>query len=185
MISDEKLILLFEKRDESVLLRVSEAYGQYCRQVARNILPNVSDADDCASDAYMHAWYHIPPDKPKSLLAYLARITRNLALDIYRREHSKKRMSHTEVLLSEVEEMLPDTASSDPTDRIALTDALNAFLATLPTLARKVFVRRYFYADTVRAIAREYGVSEASVKVSLHRTRNSLKTYLKEKGIQV
>ena len=131
--SEEKILEQFRERDERVLERVSAIYGHYCRSVARNILGVGTEADDCVTDAYMHAWGHIPPDKPKSLLAYLARITRNLAIDLYRRTRAKKRFSGIDVLLSEIEEMLPDTSvAGDPTEGIALTDALNAFLEELP-----------------------------------------------------
>lgn len=181
---DEELVEQFLSRDESVIDRVDRHYGAYCRGVARNILNNQSEAEDCATDAYMHAWTHIPPQKPNNLLAYLARTARNLAIDLYRRKRAEKRSLHMETVLSEIEECIPATGA-DITEEIALRDALNAFLATLPRLSRIVFVRRYFYASTISEISREYGLTDSAVKTSLHRTRTDLKNYLIRKGIQV
>ncbi len=181
---DERLIDQFLKRDEKVLEEIEGHYGSYCRSVARNILNNATEAQDCVTDAYMHAWNHIPPDSPKSLLAYLCRIARNLAIDLYRKKRAGKRSLHMETLLSELEECI-GAKNEDITETLALRDALNAYLSTLPTLARKVFVRRYFYASTISEIAKEFGLTDSAVKTSLHRSRYALKTYLQEKGIQV
>lgn len=184
MSMDERLIERFVSRDEKVLDTIEIQYGAYCRSVAKNILNNATEAQDCVTDAYMHAWNHIPPDKPQSLLAYLCRIARNLAIDLYRKKRAEKRSLHMETVLCELEECIP-ASNEDIADTIALRDALNGFLATLPVLVRKVFVRRYFYASTISEIAREYGLTDSAVKTSLHRTRQGLKTYLNQKGIQV
>ena len=181
---EERLLAQFFARDESVLVIVEEKYGAYCRQIAQNILNNATDARDCATDTSMHAWNHIPPERPQNLLAYLARITRNLAIDIYRRRKAEKRSLHMETLLSEIEECIP-ASGGDVTEQIVLRDTLNAFLSTLTRLTREVFVRRYFYASTIREIAREYNLSESAVKTSRHRTRCDLRNYLLQKGIQV
>lgn len=182
--NDESIVKLFEERDEKAIERVACLYGNYCRSVARGILHNPSEAEDCVSDAYMQAWNRIPPEKPRSLLAYLARITRNLALDLYRKKSAKMRSGQVEVLYDELCECIPDGAS-DPVDRLALSEALNLFLSSEPVLARKLFVRRYFYASSLGEIAKEYGVSEGNVKTSLCRSRQRLKNFLREKGIQV
>ena len=181
---DEQLVEQFFARDERVLARVETCYGAYCRSIAQNILNNATDAQDCATDAYMHAWNHIPPERPKNLLAYLARIARNLAIDLYRHKRAEKRSLHMETLLEEIEECIPAN-DADIVDTLALRDALNSFLATLPRLSRCVFVRRYFYASTVSEIAREYNLTDSAVKTSLHRTRLDLKNYLLQKGIQI
>ena len=181
---DERFVERFFGRDEKVLEDLETQYGAYCRSVARNILNNATEAQDCVTDAYMHAWNHIPPEKPQSLLAYLCRIARNLAIDLYRRKRAGKRSLHMETVLSELEECIPAN-NEDIAETIALRDALNGYLSTLPTLVRKVFVRRYFYASTISEIAKEYGLTDSAVKTSLHRTRQGLKNYLQQKGIQV
>ena len=184
MSNDERFVAQFFARDERVLSALDTQYGAYCRSIAQNILGNATDAGDCTTDAYMHAWNHIPPEKPKNLLAYLARIVRNLSIDLYRRKRAEKRSYHMETLLSEMEECISLTGH-DITEEMVLRDALNAFLGTLPQMTRKVFVRRYFYASTVLEIAREYDMTESAVKTSLHRTRCDLRNYLLQKGIQV
>lgn len=181
---EEQLVEQFFARDERVLARVEDCYGAYCRSIAQNILQNATEAQDCATDTYMHAWNHIPPERPKNLLAYLARIARNLAIDLYRHKKAEKRSLHMETLLEEIEECIP-SGDADIADSLALRDALNTFLAATPRLARCVFVRRYFYASTISEIAHEYDLTDSAVKTSLHRTRRDLKNYLIEKGIQV
>ena len=182
--NDESILKMFEERDEGALERVSCLYGNYCRSVARGILHNQCEAEDCVTDAYMQAWNRIPPEKPRSLLAYLARLTRNLAIDLYRKKSAKMRSAHVEILYDELGECIPDGAW-DINDRLALGEALNRFLSGESALARKLFVRRYFYASPIGEIAKEYGLREGNVKTSLCRSRERLKKYLTEKGIQV
>ena len=183
-LNDESIVKLFEERNEGAIEQVASLYGNYCRSVARAILSNQGEAEDCVTDAYMQAWNRIPPEKPRSLLAYLARITRNLAIDLYRKKRAKMRSAHMELLYDELCECIPDGAW-EMSDRLALTEALNLFLSHEPTLARKLFVRRYFYASTIGEIAREYGVTDTSVKTSLCRSRQRLATILTEKGLQI
>lgn len=182
--NDESIVKMFEERDEGAIEKVSCLYGSYCRTVACAILNNKSEAEDCVTDAYMQAWNRIPPEKPRSLLAYLARITRNLAIDLYRKKSAKMRSAHMQILSDELCECIPDGAW-DIGERLALGEALNCFLSGESELARKLFVRRYFYSSSIGEIARDYGLSEGNVKTSLCRSRARLKNFLTEKGIQV
>lgn len=182
--TDERLVAGFLSRDESILEEVDKKYGAYCRTIAIHILNNHTEAQDCTTDAFMHAWSHIPPDMPRSLFAYLARLVRNLAIDLYRKKRAEKRSLHMETLLSEIEDCIP-TPGGDITEEIALHDALNSFLSTLAPLQRRIFVRRYFYASTISEISKEYGITDSATKTSLHRTRTALKAYLIKKGIQI
>lgn len=184
MLNDEGIVKMFEERDEGAIEGARSLYGGYCRTVARAILNDASEAEDCLTDACMQAWNRIPPEKPRSLLAYLAKITRNLAIDLYRKKNAKMRGANMEGILGELVECIPD-GEGDPTDRLALREALNLFLTKESSLSRKLFVRRYFYASTVAEIAKDYGLGEASVKTALHRLRERLRNFLTEKGIQV
>ena len=184
MLNDESIVKMFEERDEGAIEKVACLYGNYCRAVARAILNNQSEAEDCLTDAYMQAWNRIPPEKPRSLLAYLAKLTRNFAIDLYRKKNAKMRSVHMESILGELAECIPD-GEADPTDRLALSEALNIFLKGESELSRKVFVRRYFYASSVAEIAADYGLSVSNVKTALFRSRERLRKFLTEKGIQV
>jgi RNA polymerase sigma-70 factor (ECF subfamily) len=127
----------------------------------------------------------MPPHKPGRLSTFLGKLTRNIALNRYLHDHAEKRYAPTELVLHEVEEILPDPVSEDTADEIVLKDAINGFLASLPQQTRIIFVRRYWYLSSVKEIARDLGVKESSVKVILHRTRNQFKEYLEKEGIYV
>ncbi len=177
---DKKIIDLYMERSESAISETEKKYGRYCRYIARRILENDGDADEIANDTYLRLWESIPPACPGSLKAYIAVISRRLALNRYEREHAQKRGSSVELLIGELHECVPENAAFE--DGIALRDALNTFLGSLPTRTQKIFVRRYWYASPIEEISREYSISRSSVRVLLFRTRKNLKKYLEKEG---
>lgn len=185
-LSDADIITLFWHRDESAISQTAEKYGAYCQSVALHILQNIQDAEECVNDTYLKAWHTIPPEKPSKLGAYLAKITHHLALDKYRAYTAAKRggLDYT-ISLHELEDCLPDP-SADTTmcmDASEIGSVINAFLKEERSTARKIFVCRYFYGDSITQIAKRFGFSENQVKSSLYRTRNRLKKYLEKEGI--
>ena len=88
---DEKIVQLYWDRDERAISATAEKYGSYCAQIARNILGDRGDADECVNDAYMSAWGSMPPHRPGVLSAFLGKIVRNLSLNRYRRNTAAKR----------------------------------------------------------------------------------------------
>lgn len=181
---DNAIVELYFKRSENAISETDKKYGRYCRCVAENILHSAEVAEECVNDAYMSAWSSIPPTRPARLRAYLARLTRNSALNRYARERAQKRDAGIEAVLEEIEELIA-APESDPIDEIALRDGLNEFLASLPRKTRIIFVKRYWYLASIKEIAVEVDASETSVKVSLHRTRGELKQFLEKKGITI
>ena len=134
----------------------------------------------------MRAWEAMPPHRPERLSTFLGKITRNLALNRYERMKAQKRGAKVELILHEVEEFLPTASGeADVTDEIVMREALNEFLAALPTRERKIFVRRYWYMSNISGIARDLGMSESNVKVTLMRTRDKLREHLEQKGIKL
>ena len=183
--TDDELIALLEARDKNALTELEKKYGAYCSSVAMNILRSREDTEECLNDAYLSAWNAIPPAKPDDLKIYLAGLTRNAAISRWRKAHAQKRGSgHMELLLEE----LSDAAASDSAlekldDTLALKDAFNAFLGSLSQEQRRIFLRRYWFMDTVKEIAEKLGISQSKVKVTLHRTRNKLKKLLGREGL--
>ncbi len=181
---DIRIVELYFERDELALSETAKKYGRYCHTIAYNILCSDPDAEECVNDTYLRAWNAIPPHKPNRLSAFLGKITRNLALNRYARDHAQKRGNGTEVALDELAEVLADpNAEAACEDSSFLQDALNRFLEDLPADARIMFVRRYFYLCSIAQIAQGMKTSENRVKVSLHRTREKLKVYLEKEGI--
>ena len=179
---DEKIIDLYWQRSESAIEFTAEKYGKYACSIAYRILGNKEDGDECVNDAYIKVWNSIPPQRPGSLSAFLGAVTRNLSLDRYRANHAAKRGGgQAGIALDELALAVPENCGLD--EGLALTEALNRFLAELSPQTRKVFMRRYWYFDSVKEIAQRYGLSEGSVKMQLTRTRHALKKYLEREGV--
>ena len=184
---DERIIELYFSRDSKALAATSEKYGRYCGAIARNILPSDEDAEECVNDAYMSVWNSIPPQRPGSLKAYLGRITRNLALNMYRGMTSARRGGGTvESVLEELEEIVSGGESAE--DEVLRREAVrtvNDYLSRLSPRRRNIFVRRYWYADSVRDIARRFGMTEGAVTMVLTRMRKKLREELEKGGFEI
>jgi RNA polymerase sigma-70 factor (ECF subfamily) len=177
---DNNILNLFFARDESAILETQQKYAGYLYAVASNILPSAQDAEECVNDTYFKAWEKIPPKRPTFFKGFLAKITRNCSLDKYRANNAKKRSSNqVDLLLSELTEALPSDTDVHASYENSLTaDEINKSLRSLDKAVRFVFMRRYWYADSIEAIAKGCRMSESKVKSMLFRTRNKLKTYL-------
>ncbi len=181
---DQKIVDLYWERSETAISETQKKYGKYCYHIAYTILHSNEDAEECVNDTYLRAWGAMPPAKPSRLSTFLGKITRNLALDRLDKNTAQKRSGAVELTLDELSECIPDADSTlDPADEIVLGDAINSFLAGLPVKTRQVFVRRYWYLSSVKSIARDAGMSESAVKVSLMRTREAFRLHLEKEGI--
>ena len=175
---DKKIVELFWKRDENAISATEEKYGKLFLKVAVNILGSDSDAEECVSDGLFRLWNEIPPSRPEKLGAFGARIVRNLSLDVLRRENALRRGGgKTTECLEELDGCLP-ADEGDIAEKIALKDSLNSFLGGLSPQSRQIFLKRYWYMQSISEIAGEMGLGESKVKMSLLRIRNALKTHL-------
>lgn len=185
--TDERIVELYWQRDERAIRETELAYGTYIHYIAYAILRDESDAGEITNDTYLKAWNSIPPQRPKPLKAFLGRIARQLSLN--RAEYNtadKRGGSQYPLALDELLECVADKDSSpDPADLIALRDAINAFLRSLPTEARRMFIRRYWYMDSIKEIASAFAVGESRVKSTLVRAREKLRKVLKKEGFDV
>ncbi len=184
-VSDAYIVSLYFARDEKAIAETSQKYGAYCQTIALQILQNLQDAEECVNDTYLKAWNVIPPERPTKLGAFLAKITRNLALDKYRAYHTMKRGGGFAVSLEELGDCIPDTTCDGGTayDAAVIGQAINTFLRNESAEARKIFICRYFYSDSITDIAKRFAISEGKVKSCLFRTRNRLKIHLEKEGI--
>lgn len=185
-ISDKKITTLLESRSEQALKLLSEKYGGLCSSISYNVLGNRSDSEEVTNDTYMKVWNTIPPEKPRNLCAYVAKIVRNLSLDKLRYNNRSKRCGETDALLSELEECIPATDNTEKSaENNELKSVLNAFLAQLDERTRKVFVLRYFSCCDITDISQQTALSETNVTTILNRTRTKLKKYLSENKIDL
>ncbi len=181
---DQKIIALFFARSEQSITETANKYGALCRQVANNILADPRDTEECVNDAYLGLWNSIPPQKPRSLPGYLCRTVRNLALKKYRANTAQKRNSNFDLSLEELENCFPARTSVEETVEAAeLARYLNQFLAGLDRESRVLFLRRYWYSDSVRDLAALFRTTENTVTVRLFRLREKLKKFLEQKGV--
>ena len=185
MNKDEKLIQLYFERNEQAIAKTEAAYGRYCHAIAYRILEDEEDTLECLNDTWLKLWNAIPPEVPDNFAAYAGRITRNLAINLGKKRSTLKRGGDRyAACIDELAEVIPD-AAADAFEQIALnelTDAINAFLDTVDEKKRNVFVRRYFYMDSLDEIAARYRMTLSNVKVTLHRLRAGLKEKLESEG---
>lgn len=184
---DEAIIELFWARSEAAIHETDRAYGRYCQSIAYGILRVHEDAEETVNDTLLKAWDTIPPERPRYLKGFLGRITRQLSINRLEKETVQKRGAGQYALaLEELAECIPDQSrGEDLADLTALRDALNRFLRSLPTEPRSVFLRRYWYAQSIAEIAAGCGMSESKVKSMLLRTRNKLRKALTEEGFDL
>ena len=184
---DSGIVDLYLSRDESAISETSEKYGRKLRRIAYGILGNISSAEECENDTYLQAWDHIPPDEPRTcLFAFLGKITRHLAIDECRKNTSRKRYALFCELTQEMEECIP--AGNDVEESFeagVLTQFINSFLGNCSPEQRIIFVRRYWFFDTIPEIAGRYGYSRSKVKTTLFRLREGLKEHLRREGYSI
>ena len=184
---DETIISLYLARDESAVEKTAEAYGRYLEAVAYNVLGDGEESRECVNDEYLRLWNSIPPHEPKSLLTYACKIVRRLAIDAYRKDRRQKRGgTEYELSLEELAECVP--CGGNPESELEakrLSEAINAYVASLPEEAQTVFAQRYYFSDPVKDIAACRGMSVPKVKSMLHRMRRGLKEHLLKEGFEL
>lgn len=178
---DKKIIELYFNRDEQAIYETKNKYDSLCFSLAKNILSSHEDAEECVNDAYLSLWNQIPPLRPIHLRAYLCKIVRNLALKKAEYNYAEKRNPDLKVSFDELENVL---SHQDVEESCALGEVIGAFLHMQKPQMRQVFVRRYFFFDSVKDIAIDYGMNENRVKSILFRLRNQLRTYLERSVIE-
>ncbi|MBO4422294.1 MAG: sigma-70 family RNA polymerase sigma factor [Clostridia bacterium] len=180
---DKEIIRLFFRREQSGIAKLQERYGAALFGVARGILGNRQDAEECVNDALLKCWDTIPPQEPDSLFAYASKIVRNNALLRLRSDNAKKRRCTGAVCLEELAEALPDTRGvSDAVEAAELASLINAFLRSCGQDERDVFILRYYGCMSVSDIAKKYGFTQSRVKMTLKRCRDRLARYLERNG---
>ena len=182
---DEKIIDLYWERNPLAIDRTSEKYGNYCSTIARNILRNEEDSEECVNDTWLGAWNSIPPKRPKNLATFLGKITRSKAIDRWRTEHREKRGGCAiSLALDEIAEAIPAGGSPEQeVMRKELARTIDRFLDELPKEARIVFMLRYWFFADIEEIAARLGFSRSKVKSMLHRTRSKLRLFLQKENL--
>lgn len=182
---DPKIIELYFERDEQAIRETDAKYGRLCRSIAYNILNNHEDSEECVNDTYAGIWNAIPPTRPNNFMAFVCKIARNLSLK--RLEFMKREKRSPEVLISleELAAVLPDERYAPDASDEDVGKLISKFLRGQKEDIRNVFIRRYYFFDSVGEIAERYSFTESKVKNMLFYTRNKLKDYLIKEGVQI
>lgn len=181
---DNQIVELYWKKNTDAISETANKYGTYCFTVADNILHNFEDSEECVNDTWLHVWNAIPPQKPNVLRMFLAKITRNLSFNRFNAKNAEKRGGgEITLVLDELAECLANEADVEVAyEEKELEQCIRYFVRALPEREGNVFVRRYFFTETVAEIAKRYGLTENNVMVILSRTRKKLKAELKKEG---
>ena len=180
---DDKHIihLLFDRSEQAIAILIQK-FGSRLLATARNILSDRLDAEECVSDTYLAIWNAIPPATPEPLAGFVYKTGRNLALKRLRHNTALKRNSHYDLSLEELSGCISGGSLDDAISARELGQAIDRFLTTLPRDSRVMFLRRYWFGDSVKQIAAALGYSENTVSVRLNRCRSKLRAYLEQEG---
>ena len=181
---DDEIIELYFERNERAVEETEKKYGHYCFSLAKRILESKEDSEECVNDTWLKVWNSIPPIKPGNFRMYLAKIIRNLSFNKYNANVAKKRGGgELPLVLEELAESIADTADVEKVyEGKELGVCISKYVSTLPQRERNIFVRRYFFVNSVKEIAERYGLTENNIMVILSRTRKDLKKYLQKEG---
>lgn len=184
---DTRIIELYFARSEQAIEETANKYGTYLKVIADNILHSTEDTEEVVSDVYFAAWNTMPPQSPNVLKHYLSRITRNLSFKRYSYLSARKRCAETELLLSELDECIPDNCRSaeEIVEAKELGAVINRFLGALSQEEIGLFVSRFYYAMNTSQLAGNFDCSERQIKYRLQKLRKKLCSYLQKEGIHL
>ena len=183
--NDKDILDLFRKRDQQAITETDRVYGKKLLGLSFKILNSAEDAQECVNDTYFKAWELIPPQYPRFFSAFLAKICRNFAFGRLDWNNAARRKAEIVNLSDELARCLPDDSQERSWESKELRGILNGFLSELDRESRQIFVRRYWYCDSISEISERYGISQSKVKTRLHRTREKLRLHLEKEGIQI
>ena len=176
---DIRIIELYFSRDEEAIRHTADKYGAYCMAVSMNILRSQPDAEECVNDTWVAAWNTMPPKWPQNLCGYLGKLVRNISINRLRSLRRECRDTTLTVAFEELEDIIP---APDETESAIICGWLDEYLGTLPQLDRQLFVGRYWYNHSVKALARHYGMTANAATKRITRAREGLRDFLIERG---
>ena len=181
--NDQRLVGLYLSRNKSAVDETINSYGKRLLRLAVSFLGDVRDAEECVNDTYLKAWNSIPPQQPEDLFSYLARLCRCTAYNMIDKRQAAKRNVQLVALTHEMEECIPDNSRDVTAEDEFISALINEFLGTLSNDKCDMFVKRYWYGESIDMISKEMGFSKSKVKTTMLRTREGLKNFLEKKGV--
>lgn len=183
---DATIVQLYWDRNEQAIPATSDKYGNYCTSIARNILGNHEDAEECVNDTYLNAWNSMPPHRPGILSTFLGKLVRNLSFNRYKYNTAGKRGGELPAVLEELSSLVSGKDDVEQSiNQKELIAAIDVFLDTLSPEKRNIFISRYWYTDSISAIAKRHGMRNSAVSMTLNRLRLKLHNHLLERGFEL
>lgn len=182
---DLRIIELYFERDEQAIKETDVKYGKLCHSIAYNILNNYEDSEECVNDTYMGVWNTIPPTRPSNFMSFVCKIARNLSLKRLEFMNREKRSADVLLSLDELAAVLPDERFAPDVNDYDVGKLISKFLRMQKEDARNVFIRKYFFFDSIAEIVERFGFTESKVKNMLFYTRNKLRDYLIKEGVEI
>ena len=184
---DAAIVELYLTRQEEAIMQTAEKYGMRLRTISLGIVKDAETAEECENDTYLQAWNRIPPNQPYSyLFSFLARIVRHISIDVCRNRSRLKRSVYISELSSEMAQSIPSSYyTEEEVDKVLLGELISQYLWTLSLEKRSMFLRRYWYMDSISEIAAKFSVGESKVKTTLFRCRKELKSVLEREGYRL
>ena len=181
---DQSIVELYLQRDENAIKESRNKYEAYCYRIAMNILSVAEDVEECINDTWISVWNRIPPVIPKSLKAFLGKLVRDISLSRYRAVHAKKRYNGIELILDELAECIPSEQDIQKSlEQKELSETVNGWLDSLPQEDRVLFVKRYYYGETVKQLSEMQSCTENQMAQKMMKLRNKLKAHLLSGGV--
>lgn len=180
---DLQIIDLYFERNETAIAETASKYGRFCHNIALNILSIDADAEECINDTYLQAWNSIPPQRPAKFRAWLGRVVRNIAINLWNKKHCQKRYAGMEQVFEELEDCIPSPETVEcQIEEKELTEVINTWLTSLSRDDRVLFVRRYWYGQAVNKLAKEVGMESKKLARRMYGLRQNLKSTLEKEG---
>jgi len=180
---DQAIVQKIWDRDEDGVADAKKRYEDYCIYIAFNVLHDRQDSEECFNDALLAAWRSIPPHRPENLKAYLGKLVREIAISRWRKNSRQKRIpSEITQSLDEIAEIVSGGDLDAELEEAELSRQISKFLSSVSETKRNVFIRRYWYYDSVESICKRYGFGKSKVLMMLKRTRDDLARHLKKEG---
>lgn len=183
---DAQIVQLYWDRNEQAIHATSDKYGNYCTSIAKNILGNQEDAEECVNDTYLNAWNAMPPHRPSILSTFLGKSQETCRLT------GINTIPPTNGAVEKCLRFWRNFLTWYPA-RIMLSRHLTKRNSRKPlihfgwsiTKERSIFVSRYWYTDSISEIAVRHNMSDGAVSMALNRIRLKLHNYLLERGFEL
>jgi len=185
--TDMELRMLMAESVQKCHRVVFEKYCNYVYAIVINILRNCGsreDIEDCVSDVFFKLYKQLDANTDFSgdLKGFIAAVSRNTAIDAFRRLSNKNNRS---VYIDDdtTEELRSDERIEENAEKAERSRILLGKIKELGEPDTTIIIQQYFYNRTAKEIAKSISMTAAAVQKRSSRARQKLKALLCEAGL--